>query len=244
MKSKLERRVELLMAYAVLSSLAIGVLISNLLMEQNKNGYYDELEVKRINLVAEDGTLRMVLSNENRQHPGVVNGKQLPDRERDAGILFFNTEGDECGGLIYHGNHENGQTNSGMSFTMDQYHNDQVIQILNSEYYKGGESEIYRGISINDIPLGINLDETMDKYDQFEKIENEEERNKKIQNLFKEEGSKRRLFMGKTSNEKTGLFLADPEGNYKLKLYVDSEGQPRFESIDDNGEVIDLFQHK
>ncbi len=241
MKSKLERRVNLLIAYALLSSLAIVILISNLFMEQNKKGSYDELEVKRINLIAEDGTLRMVLSNENRQHPGVVNGKQLPDRERDAGILFFNTEGDECGGLIYHGNNQDGQTHSGMSFTMDQYHNDQVIQILNSEYYKGEESEIHRGISISDIPIGLNLDETMDKYEELEKIADEKQRNKLIQELFQAEGSKRRLFMGKTSNEKTGLFLADAEGNYKLKLYVDSEGNPKFESINEDGETVDLL---
>ena len=30
----------------------------------------------------------MVISNEHRQHPGIMNGEKLPDRERSSGIIF------------------------------------------------------------------------------------------------------------------------------------------------------------
>ena len=63
----------------------------------------------------------MVLSNENRQHSGRMNGKDWEKRERPAGIIFFNNEGDECGGLVYQVKEKNGKKISGMSFTMDQY---------------------------------------------------------------------------------------------------------------------------
>jgi hypothetical protein len=237
MKSKVEKKLSFLSIYAVFSTLLIAVLFFLQFNNFKEKISIEELDVKRINLLSEEGALRMVLSNESRQHPGRVNGKEMPKRDRPAGILFFNTEGDECGGLIYYGNNTDGETESGMSFTMDQYHNDQVIQILNSEYYNGKENEISRGISINDIPLGLNLDETMDKYEQYSKIEDATVRDEKIKELFEKEGSKRRLFMGKTSSDKTGLFLADEDGNYRLKIYVDKQGNACFETINDDGSV-------
>jgi hypothetical protein len=61
---------------------------------------FDEINVKRINIIENDGTIRMVLSNKERQHPGRIDGKDIDEREREAGLLFFNDEGDECGGCV------------------------------------------------------------------------------------------------------------------------------------------------
>jgi hypothetical protein len=87
----------------------------------------DELTLKKLSIIGEDGSLRMVVSNEIRQLSGRMNGKDLPKRERPAGIIFFNNQGDECGGIIANVSSENGATNSGMSFTMDNFYDDQVI---------------------------------------------------------------------------------------------------------------------
>lgn len=184
----------------------------------------------------------MVLSNETRQHSGRLNGEDWEHRDRPAGIIFFNTEGDECGGLIFDGQTVDGKTNSGMSFTMDQYLNDQVIQIMNSDYIEGDKSSCVRGITINDIPLGANLGHTMKKYKELEKIENEAERNQKIKELFDKEGSKPRLFMGRTNNSSSGLFLADSTGNYKLKIYVDKHGNAKIISYDEDGKAFNLLE--
>jgi hypothetical protein len=101
--------------------------------ENDKNLKLDELTLKRLNLIGEDGRLRMVISNETKQHPGRMEGKDFPNRERPTGIIFFNNLGDECGGIIANVSSEKNRTNSGMSFTMDNFHDDQVIQILNIE---------------------------------------------------------------------------------------------------------------
>ena len=67
---------------------------------QAKVQQFDEIEVHRINVREPDGTLRMVVSNHARL-PGVVaNGKQNPPVDRPyAGMLFYNDEGNENGGL-------------------------------------------------------------------------------------------------------------------------------------------------
>jgi len=171
MRDKLERRINLLTIYAVVSTLALGTLVFTSFKNKENNILTDELTVKRINLIGEDGSLRMVISNEKRQHPGRINGKNLAPRERPAGILFFNNQGDECGGLVYNVAKEKNSTNSGMSFTMDNYHNDQVVQILNDETYNGGNSsDIQRGIMVNEFPEGADFNATNDKYQAILKI--------------------------------------------------------------------------
>src|SRR6478735_1207545 len=96
----LKRRVNFLTAYAVVSSVVFAFMLLSSFANKEKNLTLDELTLKRMNLIGEDGNLRMVISNETRQHPGIIHGKKLPDRERPAGIIFFNNEGDECGGII------------------------------------------------------------------------------------------------------------------------------------------------
>ncbi len=44
----------------------------------------------------------MVISNRERQHPGMVDGKLIPrEFARPPGLIFLSHGGDECGGLIF-----------------------------------------------------------------------------------------------------------------------------------------------
>lgn len=143
----------------------------------------DELTVKRLNVVSEDGSLRKVLSNETRQQPGLINGKELPARDRAQGILFFNNEGDECGGLTYAGVKKDGAVNSMFSFTADQYRQDQVLRILNSEYYSNKDTSIEREIAIADYPAGSNLGELLKQYEEIQKMNDKQAQQQKLTEL-------------------------------------------------------------
>ena len=88
----------------------LGTIIFVLSRDREKS--FKEISVERINVVESNGDLKLVISNSERQHPGIVNGKSLPKRERQAGLIFFNSVGDECGGLIYDGNDKE----AGLSF--------------------------------------------------------------------------------------------------------------------------------
>jgi hypothetical protein len=235
MDTKLKSRINFLTGYAIVSSLVFALILFSSFDGKERNVNYDEITTKRINLVGEDGSLRMVISNENRQHSGRMNGKDLEKRERPAGIIFFNTEGDECGGLIYKSKTENGVTKSGMSFTMDQYKEDQVIQLLNDESFKDGKSNIQRGLSINEYPNGSTLEARTNKLKELEKIENETERKKKIREFYNKEGVKQRVFIGRTAGNSSGLFLAGTDGKLKMMIYVDDKGNPKIETFDSTG---------
>ena len=240
----IRRKVNFLTGYAIISTVLFSSFILFSFSEKDKNLKLDELTLKRLNLISEDGSLRMVISNENRQHPGRMNGKDFSKRERPAGIIFFNNEGDECGGIIANVTSEKSSINSGMSFTMDNYHDDQVVQILNDETYENGNSAIQRGLIINEFPIGSNIVSRNLKFEELEKIENENERNEKMNDLWQKEGSKRRLFVGRNKNNDSGLFLYDSNGKPKMKIYVDKNGNPRLETINNKGKVKDIIDSK
>jgi hypothetical protein len=94
-----------------------------------------EITVHRINVVEPDGTLRMVISNHD-QLPGIiVHGEESPLERPQAGMLFFNDEASEIGGLIFGGrrNAEGQIEISGVSLSFDKYEANQIVQLIGVE---------------------------------------------------------------------------------------------------------------
>lgn len=201
---------------------------------------FDEITVKRINLMEDDGTLRMVLSNKTRQHPGRMDGQDFPDRERQAGLLFFNDEGDEAGGLIYGIQEAGEQKASYLSLTMDQYKNDQVVQVLNQDIIDGDKIHTVRGFMVNQFPQGSRLMPFMEKMKEAQNLEDPALRQQHMHEIQQTMGSRPVTFMGK-GDEGNGLFIYDDNSVPKLLVYVDSEGVPRIQTTDKNYNLIDLI---
>jgi hypothetical protein len=114
---------KLLAVYSsVLTTLLAAVMFAGPTSAKVQN--LDEIDVHRINVREPDGTLRLVISNHARL-PGVtVKGKESPPKDRpQAGLLFYNDEGTENGGLIFGGHQDaNGKVvDSGVSLSFDRY---------------------------------------------------------------------------------------------------------------------------
>jgi hypothetical protein len=114
-----------------------------------KSQVFDEIQVHRIDVVEPDGTLRMVISNK-AQLPGViVKGKEQPPSDRpQAGMLFYNDEGSETGGLIF-GGHKNaaGQVeNCCGSLSFDRYGANQIVQLAGVD----DVTDQFTGLSVKD----------------------------------------------------------------------------------------------
>jgi hypothetical protein len=111
---------------AVLSTTFAVVMLMG--AKSHRSQTFDEIQVHRINVVGPDGTLRMVISNRDRL-PGKA------DRP-EAGMLFYNDEGTENGGLIFGGHrNEKGEViNSGASLSFDPYgESQQMVQLAGVE---------------------------------------------------------------------------------------------------------------
>ncbi|HEY8225783.1 MAG TPA: hypothetical protein VIG25_10925 [Pyrinomonadaceae bacterium] len=97
----------------------------------NKSETFDQISVHRINVIEPDGTLRMVISNHDKLPGLIVHGKEQSFARPQAGMLFYNDEGSENGGLIFSGHrNEKGEiVDSGGSLTFDKYGENQIVQL-------------------------------------------------------------------------------------------------------------------
>lgn len=118
MESKLEKEVRFLKRYAVVATLVCGLLTLTAFTIQNRKQKFEEIDVERINVVERDGTLRLVISNKARSSGPIQRGKAFgyAGGER-PGMIFFNDEGTEAGGLTVGGKREDGDVRASASLT-------------------------------------------------------------------------------------------------------------------------------
>src|ERR1051325_2780338 len=101
MEPKLEKEVRLLKSYAFISTLVGAMLVLTAFTLQSSKQKFGEIDVERINVVEKDGSIRLVISNRDRS-PGLMQrGEPFTPPTRRAGLIFYNDEGTENGGLIF-----------------------------------------------------------------------------------------------------------------------------------------------
>jgi hypothetical protein len=219
--------------YAILNTIVL-VVLATAAFRQPTPQRFEEITVQRVNVVDADGTLRLVISNKDRMHPGQMDGK-LIDRPRPvAGMLFFNEEGDEVGGLTFTGREVNGvrQANAGLMF--DQFKQDQTIGFSYSE----GNGRRSAGFQVWD-RADTRLSELIDKLNAANKIADRADRDKAIAAIrAAAPPGPRRVFVGKNADKAATISLADGTGKPRLTLTVDAAGNPRIEFLDETGKVV------
>lgn len=112
-------------------------------MSEN-NAAFDEITVRRINVVDETGVVRLVIHNQQRTPP--------PPGRGFAGITFFDEDGRENGALLI-------MDTPGLKF--DQHKGDEVVKLGN---FDDGGKEVVRGLTICDRPK--NEEEYTAKFEQ------------------------------------------------------------------------------
>ncbi|CAN5188987.1 hypothetical protein BH20ACI2_BH20ACI2_19720 [soil metagenome] len=219
--------------YAVVATLLCAVFLLTAFAAQNKNQKFAEIDVERINIVEKDGKLRMVISNEARQHPGIVNGKVIERKSpRPPGMIFFNHLGDEMGGFIFGENGGNGHFGS---ITWDKVRNDQTMGF---RYLESDNGTYQSGLEMWQQP-NIPSDVMLAKLDAANKITDENKRKAAIQVLIdNNEITTNRLFLGKRRDNSTMLLMADIKGNPRIRMQVTPDGTPKLDFLDETGKVV------
>lgn len=237
MNDKILRELRALKVYSFTLTIALVAVIVMSFTGGARKQIFTEIDVERINVVEKDGTLKMVISNQNRQHPGMIDGKMLPERQREAGMIFFNTEGDECGGLVYDGNKNGG----GMALSFDQYKNDQVMQLNYDESLRSGERLKSYGLKLWDRSEGFPLSRQITFFDSLKELNDTLIYKREVQKLI-DKGliGQQRLFMGKNKEQNVGLFIHDEKGRQRIRIYVNDSGSPVIEFLDAQGKKIPI----
>lgn len=203
-------------------------------MEDNQR--MKNINVENLNIVDKEGNIKMTLFSEGNVPSLIMGGKDiLPGhRQNDpfSGIVFYNGEGDECGGLVFGSEKkENGEYYSGLSLTFDQYKQDQIVQIEVDD--RNGE-QMY-GFRIYDRP-DSPITELIEQSKKIENMEDGPEKQKALESLYK--GHHQRMFMGKNRNGDVSVSLSDSKGKERIRMVIDSEDIPRLEFLDDKGKVV------
>ena len=241
MKRSLRREIRLLQVYATISSLGFVFLVAAALAQSSATQKIDELTVQRINVVDANGTLRFVLSNKDRMHPGVMDGVTI-DRPRPvSGMLFFNDEGDEVGGLTYTGTVAGGRGRANAGIMFDQIKQDQTIGITYSE----ANGQRSAGLQVWDRSDTVRLSELITKLNAANKLPAGAERDAALAKIRADAPpGPRRLFVGKTQDKASTVVLSDGDGRARLRLMVDATGNPRIEFLDEAGKVVTRIPEK
>jgi hypothetical protein len=188
------------------------------------------IDAGRINIREPDGTLRMVISSA-AQAPGIIiKGHEQPHPFRDsAGMIFFNSEGTENGGLIFDGRQTaSGERQSSGSLTFDRYEQDQVVQIMGSE--EGSVRSA--GLVVNDQPEAV-----MDfaALDRARALKGDAQRRAFVK---ANAGGTQRAFVGRAEDGDSELVLRDAAGAKRLVLRVTPEGVAEVEFLNASGQVV------
>jgi hypothetical protein len=235
MPRRLRRHLRLLHAYVVLTSVALVVVAASAFTQGPAPNTFEEITVQRINVVDANGTLRLVIANKDRMHPGVIDGKTINRPRPVAGMIFFNDEGDEVGGLVVAGHERDGQRRATGMLAFDQLKQDQTVAISYSE----GDGQRTAGLQVWDRP-DSRLGDLIDQLNAANAIADASAREKAIQQVrANAPPAPRRVFVGKSADRSATVSLADGRGQPRLTLKVGEDGTASLEFLDAEGKVVE-----
>ena len=234
------RRLRRTNAIAIVTLVIVGVSAFVQARPAAKNKF-DEIDVERINVREPDGRLRLTISNHARLPEVVVGGKSYPLRGgtgvKSAGLIFFNDEGNEDGGLVWAGSRNSTGYQASAALTFDQFDQDETVSI---EY--GDENRRRQaGLAVldrPDEPIQIVAESAM-AIRAMPDGPAKQERALRLQEAAAARGAlpAQRLFVGKRPDKSATVMLSDRRGHPRLRLSVDSLGSARIEFLDDSGHV-------
>lgn len=228
---QLERRVRVLtVATATLSLLLVLVVLGGAGYASTR---FQEIDVERINVVEADGRLAMVIANGERFPDAVFDGRVLYERNGLPGILFYNDEGGEMGGLTFTGSGSDSTHHSSGHLSFDQYRQDQGVALRYGSVQDRGQMG---GLDVWDRPGDLSLGDMAD--DVLAARSGDEDARRRVDSL----GAAgvygaHRLYVGTEWDGSAVLRMEDGLSRERFRIVVGSDGGARLEFVDENGNV-------
>jgi hypothetical protein len=240
MDDSIRRELRLLKTYALVMTVLFGSLTIAAFRQAQQKQKFGEIDVERINIVEPDGKLRMVISNRPRSIGPIYKGQPFgyPGGTR-PGIIFFNDEGTENGGLTFTGRRgADGRYQASHHMSFDQFDQDQIV-VLN---YQDNNGTRRMGLTISD-RADINIFDLVKARDSITAaLPAGPARDSALAKLMAPRAgvplNATRVYVGRDPSKAAVVNLSDRQGRPRLRMSVDSLGRPALEFLDESGRVI------
>jgi len=191
---------------------------------------FDTIDVRRINVREDDGTLRMIIAGRDNIGGIVIGKNEYPHPNRtEAGMIFFNDEGAENGGLVFNGKIVAGKPVNAGSLTFDRWHQDQTIQMTSEE----DGARRHAAFIVNDRP-----DEPM-RFDQIGRLGTMKAGAAKDAAVRQANMvGTQRVYLGSAADRSAELSLRDANGRKRLVLRVEPTGAASVTFLDEKGRAV------
>lgn len=225
---RLYERVALTVCAVALSAIAVSSFSARAATRVER---FDEIVVKRMRVVDASGKTRLLLSGKPMPE-GTIDGRVLTRAggpRQVAGLMFFNDQGDEQGGLTYSGT---AGEQSG-TLTFDAWHQDQALEIQHADSPSGSDSFV----AGNELPTTSLAQIAPEFFREYNALHTDEER-QALRARYRREGKfgRQRWLIGNRAGS-SEVRLNDTKGRLRLLLHVDADGKAHIDFLDENGTV-------
>ena len=226
-----------LVAYSAAVTVVLAVVMLCGFAAARKAQTFDEITVHRINVVEPDGTVRMVLSNKASAPGAFIKNKEYAhDTRKSAGLLFYDDEGTEDGGLIYGVERgADGKVNgSNVHLSFDKYMQDQMFTVdAGTE-----DGKDYSEMTMQDRG-DYPITEAMEAQHRIEALPESERGAAWEKFRTSHPGDAKRVVLGKAEDGSSQLVLKDAEGKDRIVMRVTAQGGATVRVLGADGKVVD-----
>ena len=245
MSDDIRRELRRLKGYSLLMTAAFGVMAFAAFRQgtQTQNTKFTEIDVERINIVEPDGKLRMVISNRPRSIGPIYKGQPFGYAGGTRpGMIFFNDEGTENGGLTFTGSRgADGRYRASTGMSFDQFDQDQIL------YFQYSDNNGVRrtGMTIAD-RADVNIFDLVKARDSIvAALPEGPARTAALETLMGPRNGvpmmAQRIYVGRDPAKNALVNLSDKNGKLRIRMMVDSLNRPSLDFLDENGRVTHSF---
>lgn len=221
----------------ILTVVFAATILTGFAQEQRKASF-EQLDVQRINIVGPDGKNELVIANHQLIPDAMIDGKTFPSHGRHdgAGMIFYNNEGDEDGGMGFSGHKTADGWQADGDLMFDQYKQDQIVGIQ----YSDENGKRRAGFHVWDRP-DLDLAQMVEHFNSVQGMPAGPQKDAAMKQLQQQakngDFGATRFFAGKTPDKNATVILCDAKGQPRLRLSVSASGQSKIDFLDENGKV-------
>lgn len=227
-----------LVIYSGIVTLVFAATILTGFAQEQRKASFEQLDVQRINIVGPDGKNELVIANHRLIPDAIIDGKTFPSHGRHdgAGMIFYNNEGDEDGGMGFSGHKTANGWEADGDLMFDQYKQDQTVGLE----YSDENGKRRAGFHVWDRP-DMDLAQMVEHFNSVQNMPAGPQKDAAMKQLQEQakngDFGATRFFAGKTPDKNSVVVLSDAKGQPRLRLSVSPAGEAKIDFLDENGKV-------